>query len=257
MIWNLINLIFRFGGKIYFSKEKKNWLSALQSSKSYQDEIIFNKVKKIYDEISKNSEFYERDGLVLKSKPDETELINFLNDIIDKENTLEVLDYGGSLGSRFFSNYDFITNNKIKWNIVEQENFVKYGKKFLENNTLFFYNTFEQCLSEKKINCAIFSGSLQYLDNYVEILNEIKKNKIRYIFFDYLPLSNYSRHKIFVQHIPKKIYNSSYPIRIFSKQILFNEIKNLNFSISSLYLKKTIFYGFSYTSLVLENLDSI
>ena len=44
MIWNLINLIFRFGGKIYFSKEKKNWLSALQSSKSYQDELFFGKI---------------------------------------------------------------------------------------------------------------------------------------------------------------------------------------------------------------------
>ena len=67
MIWSLINLIFRFSGKIYFSNEKKDWLSALKSSKSYQDEIIFDQVRKIYNNIiDKNSEFYERDGLILK-----------------------------------------------------------------------------------------------------------------------------------------------------------------------------------------------
>ena len=151
MIWNLINFIFKLSGRIYFSEEKKDWLSALQSSKTYQDEIIFNKIKKIYNGIiDKNSEFYERDGLVFKNKPDEKDLIKFLSDKIEIENNLEILDYGGSLGSRFFSNYNFIVNNKIKWSIVEQENFVKYGKKFLGNNILFFYSSLEQCFSEKK-----------------------------------------------------------------------------------------------------------
>ena len=80
-----------------------------------------------------------------------------------KEENLEVLDFGGSLGSRFFSNYNFIKKNKIKWNIVEQNNFAQYGKNFLQNNLLFFYNDLTKCFSEKKINCVIFSGSLQYL----------------------------------------------------------------------------------------------
>ena len=103
MIWNLINLIFRFSGKIYFSSEKKDWLSALKSSKSYQDKIIFNKIKKLYNKIlDKNSEFYERDGLILKNKPDEEYLIKFLKERIKISNNFEVLDFGGSLGSRFF-----------------------------------------------------------------------------------------------------------------------------------------------------------
>ena len=256
MIWSLINLIFRFSGKIYFSNEKKDWLSALKSSKSYQDEIIFDQVRKIYNNIiDKNSEFYERDSLILKDKPNEIDLIKFLQNRIKLQDNLEVLDYGGSLGSRFFSNYNFIKKNKINWNIVEQKNFVQYGRNYLQNNFLNFYNNLSECISEKKINCVIFSGSLQYLENYHEILKEIKNANIKYIFFDYLPLSDYARHKIFVQNISKKIYDSSYPIKIFSKKIFFNEVKKLNFIISNLHNKKTIFYGFSYTTLVLENLD--
>ena len=256
MIWSLFNLIFRLSGKIYFSNEKKNWLSALRLSKSYDDKIIFDKVKKIYDNLTdKKSEFYERDGLILRSKPDEEDLIKFLKDKIDRNNAIEVLDYGGSLGSRFFSNYNFIKNNNIKWNIVEQKNFVKYGKKFLQSEFLFFYNNLEECFSEKKINCVIFSGSIQYLENYYDILKQIKNLNIRYIFFDNLPLSNYEKHKIFVQNISKKIYDSSYPIRIFSKNLFLHEIKRLKFNVSAIKNKKTIFYGFTYTTLILENLD--
>ena len=256
MIWSFFNLIFRLSGKIYFSNEKKDWLSALRLSKSYDDRIIFDKVKNTYDNLTdKKSEFYERDGLILRSKPDEEELIKFLKDKIDINNTIEVLDYGGSLGSRFFSNYNFIKKNKIKWNIVEQENFVKYGRKFLQRKDLSFYNNLEECFNEKKINCVIFSGSIQYLENYLDVLKKIKTFNIRYIFFDNLPLSSYKDHKIYVQNISKKIYNSSYPIRIFSKELFLDEVKKLNFSFFDLNKKRTIFYGFSYTSLVLENLD--
>jgi len=120
---------------------------------------------------------------------------------------------------------------------------------------LSFYNSLEECFSEKKINCVIFSGSIQYLENYYEILKKIKTLNIRYIFLDYLPLSNHVKHRIFVQNIPKKIYESSYPIRIFSKDFFIDELKKLKFSVSDLKDKKTVFYGFTYTSLVLENLD--
>ena len=256
MIWNLANLLFKLSGKIYFSNEKKDWSTALNYSKSYEDEIIFHKLKKVYNNIGdKNKEFYERDSCILKKKPNETNLIEFLKKNVLTENNREVLDYGGSLGSRFFSNYNFIKNNKINWNIIEQENLVKYGKSFLQNNILSFYNNLTECLSEKNINCVIFSGSLQYLDNYKVILKEIQKAKIKYIFLDNLPIADCKNHRIFVQNIPKKIYDSSYPIRIFSSFLFLDEVKKLNFSVSDLRKNKTIFYGFSYTSLVLENLD--
>ena len=106
-------------------------MSALKLSKSYNDEIIFHKIKKIYDDLSDNNfEFYERDGLILRHKPDEEDLIKFLKDKIDLNNNIEVLDYGGSLGSRFFSNYNFIRDNKIKWNIVEQKTLFNMEKNF-------------------------------------------------------------------------------------------------------------------------------
>ena len=98
----------------------------------------------------------------------------------------------------------------------------------------------------------IFSGSLQYLEKYDEILKYIKKNKIKSIFLDFLPLSNFKNHKIFIQNIPKKIYKSSYPIRIFSKNRFINEIKNLEFDVELKDRKKAVFYGFDYYSFIIK-----
>ena len=219
MIWSSINFIFKIFGKIYFSNEKKNWSKALNSSKSYEDNIIAEKVIKTYEKIKyPNFEFYERDGILFEKKINESNLLKFLNEHFNKTKSLEVLDFGGSLGSRYFSNYNFINNNSIYWNIVEQKKFVDYGKKNIQRKNLQFFYSLEECLKIKKIDCVIFSGSLQYLENYYEILKYIKSNKIKSIFVDFLPLSDFKNHKIFIQNIPKKIYNSSYPIRIFSKK---------------------------------------
>ena len=255
MIWKIVNLIFKISNKIYFSDEKKSWSSAINSSQSYQDKIIFDKVIKCFEKIkNKKTEFYERDGWIFNQKPDESDLIEFLKKNVSKKNTpFQVLDYGGSLGSRYFSNYNFVKNNKIYWNIVEQSRFVKYGKRNLQTDNLKFFNSLSECLNYKKMNCVIFSGSLQYLENYYQILNEMKKENITYIFIDNLPLSNYNQNKIFVQNISKKIYNSSYPIHIFSKKAFINEVKKLNFKVLKVKMKPTVFYGFNYYSLVLEN----
>lgn len=255
MIWRSVNFIFKLFNKIYFSNQKKSWELARNSSSTYQNIQIFKKVINCYEKIkNKNYEFYERDGLIFNVKPDELDLIQFLKkNIAQKKETIQVLDYGGSLGSRFFSNYNFIQNNNIHWNIVEQKEFVDYGQKNLQKSNLFFFNNLNDCLKLKKIDCVIFSGSLQYLKDYLEILNELKQNNIRFIFIDYLPLSKYKEHKIFVQNIPKKIVYSSYPIHIFSKNVFVNEIQKINFNIIKLKIKPTVFYGFSYHSLILEN----
>ncbi len=254
MIWRLVNFIFKIFGKIYFSPEKKNWSIALENSKSYEDNIIAEKIIKTYEQIENyNIEFYERDGILFKQKFDEVVLLNFLNENIKPGKFVEVLDFGGSLGSRFFSNYNYINKNNIIWNVVEQNKFVEYGKNKLQKKNLRFYYSIDECLKTKNIDCVIFSGSLQYLEKYDETLKYINKSKISSVFIDFLTVSNFKNHKIFVQNIPKKIYKSSYPIRIFSKNKFINEIKNLEFDVELKDRKRTVFYGFDYYSFILKN----
>ena len=86
----------------------------MDNSKSYVDSIIAEKIIQTYEKINnKNCEFYERDGVIFNQKPDESDLIHFLLKHLEANRSLEILDFGGSLGKQVFSNYNFISKNKI------------------------------------------------------------------------------------------------------------------------------------------------
>ena len=67
----------------------------MNSSKSYEDNIIAEKVIKTYEKIKyPNFEFYERDGILFEKKINESNLLKFLNEHFNKTKSLEVLDFG-------------------------------------------------------------------------------------------------------------------------------------------------------------------
>ena len=67
------------------------------------------------------------------------QFLSFLLYITNNENRLNVIDYGGSLGTSYFQNLKFLNQvDDFRWNIVEQEAFVKIGKEYFSNENLFF-----------------------------------------------------------------------------------------------------------------------
>ena len=69
-------------------------------------------------------------------------LAGLLEAALMNEGRLNVLDFGGALGSSYYQNLKFLEEVKqITWNIIEQEKFVECGKKEFETEELrFFYN---------------------------------------------------------------------------------------------------------------------
>lgn len=62
----------------------------------------------------------------------------------------------------------------------------------------------------------LMSGSLQYIENYEEMISKIRKAHSDYIIADRIMISD--RQRICKQSVPKEIYQSSYPVRIFSRE---------------------------------------
>ena len=58
------------------------------------------------------------------------------------------------------------------------------------------------------------SGSLQYIENYEEMVSKLRKVHSDYIIVDRIMISD--KQRICKQNVPKEIYQSSYPVRIFS-----------------------------------------
>jgi hypothetical protein len=83
---------------------------------------------------------YERDSVIFEIIEYEWHLLACLLWIAAcNNNSLRVLDYGGSLGSLYYQHRDFLKYiSDLRWTVVEQKSFVKCGKEQFENEHLKF-----------------------------------------------------------------------------------------------------------------------
>jgi putative methyltransferase (TIGR04325 family) len=195
---------------------------------NYSNNSILKKVIKAANIAKKKRGSYERDGCVISSLEYGFHIISiiFYHYYNNKKKNYKVLDVGGSLGSTFYQNKKFLfLLKKLSWSVLEQKNFAEYGNLNLNEPKLNFFSNIDKALL-KKYDLIIMSGSLQYLENYKEIFEKLIKSKPKYIILDRtIESANNEKTKIFVQINPKKLIESSYPVRIFNQKDLFLPLK--------------------------------
>jgi putative methyltransferase (TIGR04325 family) len=129
---------------------------------------------------------------------------------------LNVLDFGGALGSSYFQNKIFIdTLPSVRWNVIEQTHYVSAGKKFIEDGRVYFYPSIEDCLNETTPNIILLSSVLQYLPHPEVVMSELNKLNASIMVIDRTPFIDGEIGLVVVQEVPKSIYSASYPMHIF------------------------------------------
>ena len=250
-------LFYRFTRKAYNFKETNlSWDDAfLKTSKGYSAENILVKCKDSLLKV-KNGEYpYERDSVLFTEKEIFYPLLSSLLYIsLENNNHLNIIDFGGSLGSTYFQNKDILkqVGIKINWNIIEQESFVKCGKEYFADNDLHFFNNIEELTNKEDISVCLFSSVLPYLKEPYTILDTIRQHKIKYVIIDrtYF-LENENEDVLTIQKVPSEIYNASYPAWFLSlsKFLSFISMHNIVFKWEALDQhklenRKTIGLGF-------------
>jgi putative methyltransferase (TIGR04325 family) len=219
--------------KIIYSGPYKQWSDAKIRSTGYNNKLILKKVSETTLKVLRGKYLYERDSVGFNDYTVDKFFLKSLNYINShNKNKLSILDFGGSLGSKYFQHKKFF--KKIKnfyWSIVEQKKYVEFGKKFINESNLFFFDKLNICLIKKNPNVCLISNSIQYTERPFHNLNAITKAQIKFIIFLNLPLTDQDKDEIFVQKVSKSIYNASYPIWFFSKKKFFDFIKNKKFSL--------------------------
>jgi putative methyltransferase (TIGR04325 family) len=134
-------------------------------------------------------------------------------------NRLNLVDFGGSLGSSYFQNRKFFEHlSELRWNIVEQGHFVECGKRHFEDGRLAFYRDLGECCREQQPGTIILSSVLQYLEHPFDLLKEIFSFGFEVIIIDRTPFLEGGEDMITVQKVPPEIYEASYPARFFSEE---------------------------------------
>lgn len=247
-IKNLVNIILQ--RKIKLSGNYKSWEEALKLTKGYSDPKIFEKTKKSFESVLSGQAKFERDSFLFYTESYDKILLSIFTKIKKKIKRIHLCDFGGSLGSLYFQHRSLFKSNLINWNVVEQKHYVKYANNKIDIKNLYFYDNLN-FLSKKKINVALFSSSLQYLKNPYQILNKIIKKKIPNIIIHRSPFTQ-TTEIIKIQHVPKHIYEASYPIRILDIDKICKKLNKAGYKLKIKYRIKEEIGGYFYETFYFE-----
>lgn len=182
---------------------------SITGSGGYETDDIFETVKEATQKVLEGGYSFERDGHAFMKPEYNYELMTALLKVCVKSDRIKLLDFGGSLGSTYFQHKSVLPMERIRWNIVEQEHFVDYGKEHIKE--LGFFRTAEECNDSAGYDTVLFSSVLQYLDEPYSYLERILRPAPQYVIVDRTPFLQTGNSAIVNQSVPPVIYKAIYP----------------------------------------------
>jgi putative methyltransferase (TIGR04325 family) len=203
---------------LHLSGDFHSWEEAMTASTGYDSGIILEKTKAALLKVKNRAAVYERDSVLFNEVHYVWPLLAGLMWVAARcGGKLNVLDFGGSLGSTYFQNQVFLSILPgVRWNIVEQSRYVETGKAWFEDDRLRFYADIADCLADTQPNVVLLSSVLQYLERPYTVFDQIQKLPCAHIIVDRTPFWAGPTDRLCVQTVPPSIYPGSYPSWIFS-----------------------------------------
>jgi putative methyltransferase (TIGR04325 family) len=221
--------------QIHFSGDYGSWAAAVGLTTGYDQKHILEKVVSATLAVKNGRAASQRDGVLLEEIPYNFPLITtLLGAALESGNRLDVLDFGGSLGSSYFDNRSFIEPvTDVSWSIVEQPHFVAVGKEHVATEELHFFESIDDFSQIHRPNVVVLSGVLQYLPDPWDTLESIQRLGSLYLFIDRTAFIVADRDRMTIQHIPSRICKASIPAWFFSQQKFLKWIRNAKYRVVS------------------------
>ena len=226
----------------------KSWDIAKSKCKGYDNEQILGRIIPIALKVKKGEIPYERDSVAFDRIEYSFPVLAALMWIAGRNrNRLNVLDFGGSLGTSYYQNLFFLNSlSEVNWCIVEQKHYVNEGNKSFADNKLHFFDSLSDCLKMFDPNVILLSSVIHYLEKPYELLEEIISKEFEYILIDRTLFIDKNEDRLTIQKVPEKIYKASYCCWLLSEskfmsmiskkyQLIYDFTIDENINIKSLY----------------------
>src|SRR5262245_37179159 len=114
---------------VWFRGDFSTWADARSLSTGYDAPDILEKVRRSTLAVVSGSAAFERDSVAFENTEYSLPLLACLLYVATRSaNRLDVLDFGGSLGSSYWQNRKLLTHlDHLRWSVVEQPHFVEVG----------------------------------------------------------------------------------------------------------------------------------
>jgi putative methyltransferase (TIGR04325 family) len=223
----VLDLLRRWSGRsLRFAGNPLSWDEAIRMSSGYSDPVILGRVLAATRAVTSGQARYERDAMLF-DKPTFPfpVLAALLRAAAQDASRLDVIDFGGSLGSTYRQCRPFLTGlSPIRWSVVEQASFVEAGHNEFTTDELKFFASLSDLPERGSESVVLLSSVLQYLDDPLDRLREMESISAGHLIIDRTPLSEIAVDRLCIQHVPTHIYAASYPCWILSRSKLLDHL---------------------------------
>lgn len=199
-----------------------SWAEAMAQCTGYDADAVLSKVAASARLVRDGVVAYERDSVTFAEPEYVWPLLSgLLLAATRARGRLSVLDFGGSLGSRYYQHRALLGEqaglDELRWTVVEQPAFVDLGRREFQDEVLGFRDSLADCLEKDAPNLLLLSSVLPYLERPHDQLAELVDAAIPWILVDRTPFLDAPEDRLTVQRVPPSIYEASYPAWFFVK----------------------------------------
>lgn len=210
IVWGVLNK--RFKKRSNWSGSYPTWDVAEQQSKGYANAQILERVASATRKVIQGEYAFERDSVLFKDHDYNWNTLACLMHVAAVTGRLNVVDFGGSLGSTYWQNRIFFENLNVWWHVVEQAHYVELGNEAFKSDKIDFHNDLQSACSTG-VQVVLFSSVLGYLPDPWLIIDQVLSKEPDYVIIDLTAFAENER--IAVQHVPDSIFPATIPCRIF------------------------------------------
>ena len=223
-LWQLLRG--RFGNR--FEGDFATWQAAQQRSSGYAQDEVVQRVASAVREVQAGRAAAERDGVLFTEIDYAWPALACLLLIANlRGGSLKVVDFGGSLGTSYRQNRKFLRHLRdVRWGVVEQSSFVEAGKREFEDDTLRFFSSLEEAITELRPDVVLLSGVVQYLPEPMQLLDSLLIQPVEFLLFDRTPFIAGDSDRLTVQRVPRHINAASYPAWFFSRARFYSKLES-------------------------------
>lgn len=208
------------GDATVFEGNFASWEDAERLTDGYDDATILERTRQAVLKASDDPKVFERDSVILpKAEYSFPVLAALLWIALRRDGCLDVVDFGGSLGSSFFQLRPFLKDiPNLRWAVVEQPHYVECGRVEFAGHGLSFHTSIEDALCDLRPDVLLISSVLQYLPAPYAALRQMITQGFTYLLLDRTAFHTGSRDRLTIQKNPASIYPASYPAWFFSEE---------------------------------------
>ncbi len=202
-----------------FSGTYANWDEVAAVASGYDSTDILEKARAAMRVTRADPDVFERDSVILP-QPEYSfpALAALLWVASQRKDGLDIVDFGGSLGSSYFQFRRFLTKvNPLRWAVVEQPHFVQCGQEEFADDVLSFHHQIDDALGIQRRDILFASSVLQYLPDPHSFVANLARFDFEYILLDRTAFHEGREDRLTLQHNPTAIYRASYPAWFFAE----------------------------------------